>query len=227
MIQTSGICVLIPAFNEEKNIGRVVSEVLSLGFKTIVIDDGSTDSNARIVQALGADCVVSQRNEGKGAAIQRGFDRFLSQNFDAVILMDADGQHRAQDLHKFVAALGEPRGELLIGDRMACPSGMTWVRVLTNRFMSLLISLAAGQSVPDSQCGYRALTRKAVSILRLRTQRFEAESEMILSAARAGFKISSIPVESVYRDEVSHIHPVRDSLRFFKFFIGFLFSKRA
>jgi glycosyltransferase involved in cell wall biosynthesis len=225
LIRKQDVCVLIPAYNEEKNIGRIVSEVLSLGFKPVVVDDGSTDSTAQKVRLLKADCVVSRVNEGKGAAIQRGFDWFLKERYDALIVMDADGQHRAQELDRFVAALHEGRGDLIVGNRMANPVGMSWIRVLTNRFMSFLISWAAGQAIPDSQCGYRALTRKAVLNVRLETKRFEAESEMLLRAARAGLKIESMPIESVYRDEISHIRPARDTLRFFRFFFKYLIFK--
>lgn len=227
MTQKEDVCVLIPAYNEEKNIARVVSEVLSMGFKVVVVDDGSTDSTAEKVLALPAECVVSGVNEGKGAAIQRGFDRFLTGRYDALIIMDADGQHRTADLGKFITALKERRGDLVVGNRMAEPVGMPWVRVLTNRAMSLLISALAGQKIPDTQCGYRALTKDAVAKMRLGTKRFEVESEMILRASRAGLKIASVPIESVYGDEISRIRPVRDTIRFFQFLARFIFSNRS
>ena len=222
----SDVCVLIPAYNEEKNIGRVVSEVLSLGFKAVVVDDGSSDNTAQKVKAIPAECVVSRINEGKGAAIQRGFEWFLAQTFyQALIIMDADGQHLAKELDRFVEALDRDQGDLLVGNRMKDPAGMSWVRVLTNRFMSFLISSIARQEIPDTQCGYRALSRKAVTMIRLTTKRFEVESEMLLLAARAGLKIASVPIQSVYRDEVSHIRPAQDTVRFFSFLIRFVFSR--
>ncbi len=224
MIQKSGVCVLIPSFNEEKNIGRVISEVLSYGFEAVVVDDGSTDSTVEKCRALRAQCIVSPVNEGKGAAIQRGFDWFLSQHFDAMIIMDADGQHRADELDHFVTALNESSGDLVVGNRMAHPAGMSWIRVLTNRFMSALISSLAGQRIPDTQCGYRALTRKAVTKICLQTKRFEAESEMLLLAAKAGLNIVSIPVGSVYADEVSRIRPIEDTCRFFTFLLKYIFG---
>lgn len=220
MIQKEGVCVLIPAYNEEKSIARVVSEILSMGFKVVVVDDGSTDSTEKKVRALPAECIVSSANEGKGAAIQRGFSWFLAGSYDALIIMDADGQHRPEDLGRFVTALENGRGDLIVGNRMSNPAGMPWVRVLTNRFMSFLISSVAGQNVPDTQCGYRALTRNTVTKIRLETKRFEAESEMILLASRAGLKIASVPIKSVYDgDQISRIRPVRDTLRFFKFLV--------
>jgi len=227
LIQKEDVCVLIPAYNEEKNIVRVVSEVLSFGFKAVVVDDGSTDSTVEKARVLPADCVVSSVNEGKGAAIQLGFDWFLTKRYDALILMDADGQHRAEDLGRFVAALEEGRGDLVVGNRMTDPAGMSWLRVFTNRFMSFLISSVAGQNIPDTQCGYRALTRNAVTKIRLGTKRFEAESEMILRASRAGLKIASVPIGSVYDDEISRIRPVRDTVRFFWFLVRFVFSRRS
>ena len=100
-----------------------------------------------------------------------------------------------------------------------------FIRVATNRFMSWMISTAAGQKVSDTQCGYRAMSRRAFEKVRISTARFEAESEMILRAADAGMRIASIPIACYYGDEVSHIDPVRDTIRFFKFFFSYLASR--
>lgn len=227
MIPKSGFCVVIPAFNEEKNVARVVSEVRDLGYAVLVVDDGSVDSTPKIVSSMGVPCLIASVNEGKGAAIQRGFDWFLSERFEALIIMDADGQHRAQELESFAAAINENRGQLIIGNRMKDPVGMSGIRILTNRVMSALISAAAGQSVPDTQCGYRALTKEAVKKIKLHTKRFEAESEMILRAAKAGLTIASVPIASIYRDEISRIRPVQDTLRFLQFFLKFLFFGKS
>ncbi|HTL69865.1 MAG TPA: hypothetical protein VL404_01095, partial [Candidatus Eisenbacteria bacterium] len=108
-------------------------------------------------------------------------------------------------------------GALILGNRMSRPEGMPLVRRLTNRFMSSILSALAGQRVPDSQCGYRALSRELVSRLRLRTDRFEIESEMLLEASRMGFRVSSVPVRCVYADEKSQVNPFRDTLRFLRF----------
>ncbi len=225
VIDKSQICVLIPAYNEEKKITGVVSGVLSRGYAVVVVDDGSTDSTAEKIRSLPVACVVSPKNEGKGAAIQRGFDWFAGQPYLAMVIMDADGQHRPEELENFVLTLEKGEADIVVGNRMFDRKGMSWVRVVTNRFMSFIISAIARQKIPDTQCGFRALTKDAAAKIRLKTKRFEVESEMLLLASKAGLKIRSIPIESVYRDEVSHIHPGRDTVRFLSFLIKFLLTQ--
>ncbi len=220
---TPTVCVLIPAYNEEKKIGHVIKAVQQRGFAVIAVDDGSTDKTASAIQNSGAHCVISPVNEGKGAAIRKGFDWVLKSHYQAVIVMDADDQHRPDDLGLFMRALESGGADLVIGNRMHDPKGMSLVRRCTNRVMSWIISSIAGQSIPDTQCGYRALTRRALENMELRTHRFEIESEILLHAGRKGLRIQSVPISSVYQDETSHIRPLRDTLRFFKFIFRFIF----
>ena len=119
-----------------------------------------------------------------------------------------------------------PEIDLVIGNRMNNPKGMPFVRRHTNVIMSALISAAAGQKVPDTQCGYRAAKREAIGRLQLESSRFEIESEMILEAARTHSRISSVPVRSVYEGGTSHIHPLRDTVRFFKFLFKYLACRK-
>ena len=225
MIEKSAVCVLVPAYNEEKNIGRVIEGLISRGFPVIAVDDGSTDNTASILRSSKAQHILSPVNQGKGAAIRKGFDWVLRNNFEAVIVMDSDGQHDPDELEHFLSALNSGEADLVVGNRMGDPKGMPLLRRLTNRGMSGLISAIAGQKIPDTQCGYRALTRRALKNLILYSDRYEIESEMILAAARKKLKIKSIPISSVYRDEVSNIRPFRDTMRFFKFLFRFIFSR--
>jgi glycosyltransferase involved in cell wall biosynthesis len=218
-------CVLLPAYNEAKNIARIVGEIRDLGFDTLVVDDGSTDETAEEAKRTGTNLIISRRNEGKGAAVRKGFDWFLMREYEALILMDADGQHDPRELARFVEALEKGGADLVIGNRMNDPGKMPWIRRLTNRFMSFILSGIARQRIPDTQCGYRAVTRLALRDLALKTSRFEIESEMLLKAAKMGFKIDSVPIRSVYEGGKSQVHPARDTVRFFKFLFGYLFSK--
>ena len=226
LLAKSDVCVLIPAYNEEKRIGPVIDAVRKHDFVVVAVDDGSKDGTANVIRHSGAQCVVSPVNEGKGAAIRKGFDWVLKSRFQAVIVVDADGQHDPAELDSFVAALAAGDADLVLGNRMHDPKGMSFIRRLTNRGMSFIISSVAGQRVPDTQCGYRAFTRKALEKMALKTDRFEIESEMILSAGRSGLRMKSIPITSVYRDEVSRIRPVRDTYRFFKFLVRFIISQK-
>ena len=222
----SSVCVLIPAYNEEKRIGGVIEEVQRRGFKVIAVDDGSTDGTAQAIKNSGADFISSTVNEGKGAAIRKGFDWVVQNDYAAVIVMDADGQHSPDQLDDFLRALGSGDADVVVGNRMNDPKGMPLIRRCTNRGMSGVISLIAGQTVPDTQCGYRALTQRALQKIRLHTDRFEIESEMLMVAGRKGLRIKSVPIVSVYNDETSHIRPWQDTIRFMRFLFKFIFMPR-
>jgi glycosyltransferase involved in cell wall biosynthesis len=217
----SEVCVLIPAYNEEKNIGRVIKAVLDRGYAVLVVDDGSTDRTPELIRSTGAPSILSPINMGKGASLKRGLKRIRGSSYRAAILLDADGQHPIEESERFVAAM-DAGADLVIGSRMDDTRGMPLIRVATNKFMSSIISWAAGQRVNDTQCGYRALSRAAIEKIELYSDRFETESEMIFSAADAGLKIASVPISCVYGDEVSHIRPVQDTIRFFRFYFAYL-----
>ncbi|MGH7198515.1 MAG: glycosyltransferase family 2 protein [Candidatus Omnitrophota bacterium] len=220
------ICVIIPAYNEEKNIRRVVGGVRALGYPVLVVDDGSSDRTADSARETGAtEVLTADENQGKGAVIRRGLRWALAKNYPAAILMDADGQHDPRELGLFREALQRTDFSVIVGNRMGRPEGMPWVRRATNRFMSRALSAMTGQNIPDSQCGYRALKREVIEKITLETSRFEIESEMLLEAARRGFRIGSVPVRSVYEGGASKISPLRDTFRFFSFLFRYHFSK--
>ena len=214
------IWVLLPAFNEAQNIGPLLTEIRSKGLKTIVIDDGSEDGT--IEAALASDLVIkNEANLGKGASLRKALDHIIAAHLacDAVIIMDADGQHLTDELPGFVQAL--KKGEVLVvGNRMDNPTGMPWLRRLTNRLMSRLISRLCGQLIPDSQCGFKAIHLNVIRSINISSSRYEIDSELILKSAAAGFRISSIPISSVYSDKKSGIHPFRDTLRFIRFIVN-------
>jgi glycosyltransferase involved in cell wall biosynthesis len=219
--------VLIPAYRAGPRLPELLHAVADQGFPVLVVDDGSKDDTAKKAKEAGAFALVSDTNEGKGAALRKGLEWFLKKNYAGVVLMDADGQHDPKELSLFIRALNETDWDFVIGNRMQDPQGMPWLRRATNRFLSWLLSFVCGQSVPDSQCGFRALTYSVVKHIRLSTSRFEIESEMILSASALGYRIGSIPIRSVYESGVSsQIDPVKDTLRFFKFLTQHLLFQR-
>jgi glycosyltransferase involved in cell wall biosynthesis len=213
-------CVVIPTYNEAREIGKLVNEIRRQNLTVLVIDDGSSDNTQELARKNGAEVLRNETNLGKGASLIRGFDYALENNFDAVITMDGDGQHLPQDLPAFVRLAQDSDAAIIIGNRMGKTKAMPVIRVLTNRFMSWLISIVAGQEIPDSQCGYRLIKKEILREVRFQTRRFEAESEILIKAARLGFKIGSVPIRTVYSTEKSRINPVVDTLRFIRFIIG-------
>jgi glycosyltransferase involved in cell wall biosynthesis len=219
------VLILVPAHNEAVSIGSLVRSVKQMGFAVLVVDDGSGDGTASIAAEAGSEVISRKVNSGKGAALAEGFAYALRQGVDAVITMDGDGQHQPSDIQGLLLRQEATQCGMVIGNRMANPTGMPWIRVLTNRGMSFFLSLVVGQWIPDTQCGMRLITRKLLERCELNTRKFEIESEMILKAARCGVRIESVPIKSVYGDEKSRIDPWQDTLRFFRFVFKETFAR--
>ena len=211
------IAAVIPAYNEEKHIGEVVRRTRETLADVLVVDDGSVDKTAESGRKAGAEVIVHEANQGKGETIKTGLRHWMDRQFDLVIILDADGQHRPEEIDRFVeAALASDKPKLILGNRMSDVSSMPRVRRFVNRWMSQQISAVCGQEIPDTQCGYRLLHRELIPELLGGAARFDYETEMLIIASRKGFRIASVPISTVYSDEVSSIHPVRDTIRFFK-----------
>ena len=210
-------CVVIPARNESAAVAHVVTPLVAQGVDVLVVDDGSTDQTGQAARAAGARVLSRTGTHGKGAALREGFVWAVQRGYDAVVTVDADGQHVTEDVLRFVALAASTDAALVIGNRMEHPKKMPWVRRSTNGFMSWVLSLLARQRVPDSQCGLRLIRCETLRRCRLRADHFEIESELVLEVARTGGRIASLPIQSVYRAQRSQINPCRDTLRFFSF----------
>lgn len=216
-------CVLIPAYNEAKTIAGLIKQLKEQNLDVLIVDDGSTDNTFEIAKNNGAAVLRNVRNKGKGASLVKGIDYALSAGFDAVLIMDADGQHKPQDIPCFLNLAGCSNDAVFIGNRMLNVKNMPWLRFLTNKFMSWFISVIAGQDIPDTQCGFRLIKRQALEKIKLQTDKFEAESELLIKAARLGFKIKSVPVTTVYASGKSRIKPFVDTARFIRFIVKEIF----
>ena len=211
-------CVLIPAYNEEKRVGAVVREVLEYCPDVIVVDDGSPDDTDKIAAEAGAIVLEHVRNQGKGAALQTGFDYAREHGYDLAITLDADGQHAPSDIPAFLQAYERTHSPVLVGNRMGDVAAMPRLRRFVNRFMSDLLSRVMGQHVPDSQCGFRLYHRSAFPAgpYDAHSQRYAAESEILLRLALEGRKIGAVTIQTIYGDEKSKVRPLADTLRFFR-----------
>ena len=210
------VAALIPAYLEEKHIAEVVRRTLAQLDKVLVIDDGSTDATAETARKAGAEVIVHPQNIGKGESIKSGLRHWLERDFAYVVMLDGDGQHLPEEIERFLAAASTTGAHLLIGTRMSDVRDMPLLRRAVNRYMSEKISRLCRQRIPDSQCGFRMVHRDLIPDLLGGADRFDYETEMLILASRKGCRIESVPISTVYSDEVSSIHPVRDTLRFFK-----------
>ena len=213
----STIAVVVPAFNEQAHIGEVVLRTRAQLENVLVVDDGSSDKTAERARSAGAEVIVHEQNRGKGESIKTGLRYWFDRQIEFVIILDADGQHRPEEIDRFIGIAGLPaKPKLVVGNRMQDVARMPKVRRLVNRFMSDQISRVCRQQIPDTQCGFRMLHRDLIPDLLGGTARFDYETEMLFIASRNGHQIYSVPISTVYSDEVSSIHPVRDTVRFFK-----------
>jgi glycosyltransferase involved in cell wall biosynthesis len=216
-LDRTNVAAVIPAYHEAVHVRGVAERACAQLDRVLVIDDGSTDATAARARAGGAEVIVHPANRGKGEAIKTGLRHWLAQaEIEFILLFDADGQHLPEEIGRFFAAAATTDAALFIGTRMNDVRHMPFVRRTVNRYMSHRISRLCGQNVPDTQCGYRMVHRALVPHLLDGTSRFEYETEMLIIASRQGFRIASVPISTIYSDEVSSIHPVRDTLRFLK-----------
>ena len=223
----SQTAAVIPAYNDEKHIGDIVRRTRERLHHVVVIDDGSTDQTAHSAREAGAEVIVHNQNRGKGEAIKTGLEHWFvaaspsssgpDRQIKWAILLDSDGQHLPEEIDRFLSAAdAATQPAFFIGTRMNNLAGMPFVRRVVNRYMSRQISRLCGQEIPDTQCGYRMVDRQLVPELLRGGHRFEYETEVLIIASRKGYRIESVPITTVYTDQVSKIHPMRDAIRFFK-----------
>jgi glycosyltransferase involved in cell wall biosynthesis len=217
--------VVIPAYNPGPFLAEVVRKcVREVGREqVIVVDDGSTDGSCDPERLAGVTCIVHAGNRGKGAALKTGFDEAQARGFDAIVMLDADGQHDPALIPQLVRKAEESDADIVIGSRMGNVGAMPWLRRATNRTTSFLVSLLARQRIEDSQSGFRLIRTRRLGDLHLKTDRYDTESEMLIDAGRKGLVIRSAPIPSVYGDEKSRIRPMADTGRFIRLFFRFLF----
>ena len=208
------IAVTIPAYQAALSVGDVVRRAVAIRETVLVVDDGSTDGTAAAAAAAGARVISHPSNRGKGAALRTAFTDLFGRGFDAVITVDADGQHLPEEIPVLLSAASEGPG-LIIGGREHLFAQMSPVRRTSNRLSSRAISLVAGCRLADVQSGFRYYRRELIEATGFPEARFDAESAVVVRAIRHGFQVVAVPVRLGFADgrTTSHYRPVRDSLR--------------
>lgn len=210
------VAVLIPALNAERTLPRVVADARQELEPVVVIDDGSTDRTSAVAREAGATTVLRHEvNRGKGGALKTGFAWAMANGFDGVITLDADGQHLATEILKFIRERDASGADLIIGGRAHLFGGMLPRRRTANRVSAWCISKCAGTRITDSQSGFRYYSANLIRSIELRTDGFDMESEVIVLAGKRGFRIVTIPIDLGFVDGIatSHFKPLMDTVR--------------
>lgn len=208
------IAAVIPAYNESDHIEQVVAKVKRF-LPTIVIDDGSTDNTAEIAESSGAAVLRQSPNQGKGAALTAGFRYALGNNYQAILTLDADGQHNPDEIPRFITTYRENQSNLIIGQRDF--SQMPPLRRLANSLGRWTFSWAIGATIPDNQSGYRLIDRAMMqAMIGSQEQGFEFEVEMIVTCVLQGLSLAWVPIQTIYAGEASHINNYQHTINFLR-----------
>jgi glycosyltransferase involved in cell wall biosynthesis len=210
------VCVLIPTYNNERTLGGVLSEVLSLDFPVIVVNDGSTDGTAELLSEFPQAEVISYvPNRGKGYALRTGFHRAFELGYEYAITIDSDGQHEPADIEVIREKLEQSeRPTVVMGARNMTQTGVPRKSSFGNSFSNFWFWVNTGYRLSDTQTGFRAYPLKPVFDKRWFSNKFEFEIEVIVRLAWAGVDMQEVPVRVNYpEDRVSHFRPFRDFAR--------------
>lgn len=214
-------CILIPSFNAEKTLAAVAAECLDAGVPVVVVDDGSTDGTGRVAASLPVVVLRHGHNQGKGRALRTGFAWALEQGFDAVITLDADGQHDVSAVSRLYESARDNSIDLLIASRHTQFEMMAGLRASWNRFGVWCMRKRTGFEITDSQSGFRYYSAGLLRSVTLLADGYDLEMEVLMKAWKKGFRVASLPVAARVADgrSTSHFRPVRDTWNICKIFL--------
>lgn len=227
----SRVAVVIPAYNEAATIADVAGRALAQTPLVIVVDDGSTDGTAARLAGLPVLLLRHPENRGKAASLVDGFAEALRRGASAVITLDGDGQHRPEDIPKFLERAAAAPQAIVTGSRLADRAAFPSARYRANRIANFWISWACRHPIEDSQCGFRLYPRRVLESVRAshaRRHGFVFESEILINAARAGYRSTAVPIPALYAEKPqrpSHFRPVADITRIVIMVAGKLLSR--
>lgn len=214
----SDIVVVIPAFNEEKTIAKVLVATRTFAGRIIVCDDGSTDATAAISRALGAEVIRLDRNRGKGESLRRLMEEAVRHSPRVIVTIDGDDQHDPSDIPRVVKPILDNEADVVIGARSMEFPNMPMDRIVGNRVLDTVTSVGAGLPVRDSQSGFRAYSLEAARSIKFSGDGMTIESQTIIDAASMGLRIKEVPISTRYwnvparRSRLNHFSEVLDYL---------------
>lgn len=210
---TGPIVALIPAYNEQRFIGSLVLAVRSYVDEVVVVDDGSNDRTVEIARGAGARVVEHGFNQGKAAGVNSGFFAVRPLQPAAVVLLDGDGQHRAEDIPTLLAPILSGAADVVVGSRfLNVKNRIPTVRKVGQHGLTLLTNVASGVHVTDSQSGFRAFSGAAVEALSFRQAGFSVESEMQFRVGELQLRVVEVPINVIYAEKAKR-NPLRHGMQ--------------
>ena len=217
MLNRKKVAIVIPVYNHGTRISDVVYQVLPLGFSVFVVDDGSTDRTPDILSALDTITVLTHsHNKGKGAALRTGFTA-AQHSCSWAVTIDADGQHKPEDIENLLQAVQDDSRTIVIGNRQGMNQDhVPWTSKFGRKFSNFWVWVSGGPMVSDSQSGFRLYPLPEVLGLDVQARRFQYEVEVLVKAHQKGIVVVEAPVQVVYQkgaERISHFHPWHDFVR--------------
>jgi len=217
------ISVVIPAYNEEKNIGEILSRTnktmdsIGMPYEVIVVDDGSTDKTRFLAERQKATILTNGANRGKGHALQQGFKTAFG---NIIITMDADGSHQPEEIPKLLKPMLLNGTDVVSGSRFLGRrerGSVKRLHILGNHLFNLLILLLTKKRITDSQTGFRAFKKKVLEEIQLTSEGYQVETELTIKTLKNGYLIQEEPIICERRkDGCSHLNPLWDGFKIFK-----------
>ena len=200
----------IPAYNEEKNIAKIIVESKKFADQIIVCDDGSKDSTATIAESLGAIVIKHHKNLGYGSAIHSIFLKAKEINADVLVTIDADGQHKVEDIAKLVEPIKKGNADLIIGSRFLDVSSkkIPEYRKIGIKIITKVTNSSLKNKITDSQSGFRAYGKDVISKLNASDMGMGISTEILIKSSALGFRIGEVPINVIYDGDTSTHNPV-------------------
>jgi glycosyltransferase involved in cell wall biosynthesis len=203
------ITVGIPAYNEEKNIAKIIVKLKKMVDQILVCDDGSTDSTCAIAESLGVTVIKHPENSGYGMAIRSIFLKAREINADLLVTIDADGQHKIEDINKIIKPIADGRADISIGSRFLEEDNNTpSYRKLGVKVITKVTNSSLTEKVTDAQSGFRAYNNKVLQSLTPSDSGMGISTEILIKSSKLGFKIAEVPTEIQYEGDTSTQNPV-------------------
>lgn len=215
LLNSTNFCVIVPTYNNQKTLKKVLDSILDFTTNVIIVNDGSTDSTSEILKSYSQLTQIHHPvNLGKGRALRNGFRKALELNFEYAITIDSDGQHFAADIPVFLEAILEEPNALLIGSRNMTQENVPKKSSFGNKFSNFWFKFETGIKLDDTQSGFRLYPLRLLP-KRFYTNKFEFEIEVIVRASWKGIVVKNIPIQVLYdpAERVSHFRPFQDFTR--------------